>query len=69
MLPSRTGVYWTMCCWAKMKAEGLLSLPGDVTSGDIAEPESTVAEEKKPAAKQAKAVAAAVAEKVNQESM
>ena len=42
---------------------------GDVTSGDIAEPETTVAEGKKPAARQAKAVAAAVAEKVNQESM
>jgi len=51
------------------KAENRRRLFGDVTSGDIAEPETTVAEEKKPAAKQAKAVAAAVAEKVNQESM
>ena len=51
------------------KAENRRSLFGDVTSGDIAEPETTVEEEKKPAAKQAKAVAAAVAEKVNQESM
>ncbi len=51
------------------KAENRRRLFGDVTSGDIAEPETTVAEEKKPAAKQAKAVAVAVAEKVNQESM
>lgn len=51
------------------KAENRRRLFGDVTSGDIAEPETTVAEEKKPAARQAKAVAAAVAEKVNQESM
>ena len=51
------------------KAENRRRLFGDVTSGDIAEPETTVEEEKKPAAKQAKAVAAAVAEKVNQESM
>ena len=51
------------------KAENRRRLFGDVTSGDIAEPEMTVEEEKKPAAKQAKAVAAAVAEKVNQESM
>lgn len=51
------------------KAENRRRLFGDVTSGDIAEPETTVAEEKKPAAKQAKAVAAAVAEKVKQESM
>lgn len=51
------------------KAENCRRLFGDVTSGDIAEPETTVAEEKKPAARQAKAVAAAVAEKVNQESM
>ena len=51
------------------KAENRRRLFGDVTSGDIAEPEPTVAEEKKPAARQAKAVAAAVAEKVNQESM
>ena len=47
------------------KAENRRRLFGDVTSGDIAEPETTVAEEKKPAARQAKAVA----EKVNQESM
>lgn len=47
------------------KAENRRRLFGDVTSGDIAEPETTVAEEKKPAARQAKAVAAAVAEKVN----
>ena len=47
------------------KAENRRRLFGDVTSGDIAEPETTVAEEKKPAAKQAKAEA----EKVNQESM
>ena len=51
------------------KAENRRRLFGDVTSGDIAEPETTVEEEKKPAARQAKAVAAAVAEKVNQESM
>ena len=51
------------------KAENRRRLFGDVTSGDIAEPETTVAEGKKPAARQAKAVAAAVAEKVNQESM
>ena len=51
------------------KAENRRRLFGDVTSGDIAEPETTVPEEKKPAARQAKAVAAAVAEKVNQESM
>lgn len=51
------------------KAENRRRLFGDVTSGDIAEPETTVAEEKKPAARQAKAVAVAVAEKVNQESM
>ena len=51
------------------KAENRRRLFGDVTSGDIAEPETTVAEEKKPAARQAKAVVAAVAEKVNQESM
>ena len=51
------------------KAENRRRLFGDVTSGDIAEPETTVEEEKKPSAKQAKAVAAAVAEKVNQESM
>ena len=51
------------------KAENRRRLFGDVTSGDIAEPETTVAEVKKPAARQAKAVAAAVAEKVNQESM
>ena len=51
------------------KAENRRRLFGDVTSGDIAEPETTVEEEKKPAAKQAKAVAVAVAEKVNQESM
>ena len=51
------------------KAKNRRRLFGDVTSGDIAEPETTVAEEKKPAARQAKAVAAAVAEKVNQESM
>ena len=51
------------------KAENRRRLFGDVTSGDIAEPETTVEEEKKPADKQAKAVAAAVAEKVNQESM
>lgn len=51
------------------KAENRRRLFGDVTSGDIAEPETTVVEEKKPAARQAKAVAAAVAEKVNQESM
>ena len=51
------------------KAENRRRLFGDVTSGDIAEPETTVAEEKTPAARQAKAVAAAVAEKVNQESM
>lgn len=51
------------------KAENRRRLFGDVTSGDIAEPETTVAEEKKPVARQAKAVAAAVAEKVNQESM
>ena len=51
------------------QAENRRRLFGDVTSGDIAEPETTVAEEKKPAARQAKAVAAAVAEKVNQESM
>lgn len=51
------------------KAENRRRLFGDVTSGDIAEPETTVAEEKKTAARQAKAVAAAVAEKVNQESM
>ena len=51
------------------KAENRRRLFGDVTSGDIAEPETTVEEEKKPAAKQAKAVAAAVAEKVNPESM
>lgn len=51
------------------KAENRRRLFGDVTSGDIAEPETTVAEEKKPADRQAKAVAAAVAEKVNQESM
>ena len=51
------------------KAENRRRLFGDVTSGDIAEPETTVAEEKKPAARQAKAVAAAVAEKVNQDSM
>ena len=51
------------------KAENRRRLFGDVTSGDIAEPETTVAEEKKPAARQAKAVAAAVAEKVNQEYM
>ncbi len=51
------------------KAENRRRLFGDVTSGDIAEPETTVAEEKKQAARQAKAVAAAVAEKVNQESM
>lgn len=51
------------------KAENRRRLFGDVRSGDIAEPETTVAEEKKPAARQAKAVAAAVAEKVNQESM
>ena len=51
------------------KAENRRRLFGDVTSGDIGEPETTVAEEKKPAARQAKAVAAAVAEKVNQESM
>ena len=50
------------------KAENRRRLFGDVTSGDIAEPETTVPEEK-PAARQAKAVAAAVAEKVNQESM
>ncbi len=49
------------------KAENRRRLFGDVTSGDIAEPETTVEEEKKPAARQA--VAAAVAEKVNQESM
>ena len=51
------------------KAENRRRLFGDVTSGDIAEPETTVAEGKKTAARQAKAVAAAVAEKVNQESM
>ena len=51
------------------KAENRRRLFGDVTSGDIAEPETTVEEEKKPAAKQSKAVAVAVAEKVNQESM
>ena len=51
------------------KAENRRRLFGDVTSGDIAEPETTVEEEKKPAAKLAKAVAVAVAEKVNQESM
>jgi putative ABC transport system ATP-binding protein len=51
------------------KAENRRRLFGDVTSGDIAEAETTVAEGKKPAARQAKAVAAAVAEKVNQESM
>lgn len=51
------------------KAENRRRLFGDVTSGDIAEPETTVPEKKKPAARQAKAVAAAVAEKVNQESM
>lgn len=51
------------------KAENRRRLFGDVTSGDIAEPETTVPEEKKTAARQAKAVAAAVAEKVNQESM
>ena len=51
------------------KAENRRRLFGDVTSGEIAEPETTVAEEKKTAARQAKAVAAAVAEKVNQESM
>ena len=51
------------------KAENRRRLFGDVTSGDIAEPETTVEEDKKPAARQAKAVAAAVAEKVNQESM
>ena len=51
------------------KAENRRRLFGDVTSGDIAEPKTTVAEGKKPAARQAKAVAAAVAEKVNQESM
>ena len=51
------------------KAETRRRLLGDVTRGDSAEPETTVAEEKKPAARQAKAVAAAVAEKVNQESM
>lgn len=51
------------------KAENRRRLFGDVTSGDIVEPETTVEEEKKPAARQAKAVAAAVAEKVNQESM
>ena len=51
------------------KAENRRRLFGDVTSGDIAEPETTVPEETKPAARQAKAVAAAVAEKVNQESM
>ena len=51
------------------KAENRRRLFGDVTSGDIAEPDTTVEEEKMPAAKQAKAVAAAVAEKVNQESM
>ena len=51
------------------KAENRRRLFGDVTSGDIAEPETTVPEEKKPAARQAKAVAAAVAEKVNQASM
>ena len=43
------------------KAENRRRLFGDVTSGDIAEPETTVAEGKKPAARQAKAVAAAVA--------
>ena len=51
------------------KAENRRRLFGDVTSGDIAEPETTVAEEKKPAARQAKAVVAAVAEKVNHESL
>ena len=51
------------------KAENRRRLFGDVTSGDIAEPDTTAAEGKKPAARQAKAVAAAVAEKVTQESM
>ncbi|MFQ9680104.1 MAG: hypothetical protein ACLRZH_08420 [Ruthenibacterium lactatiformans] len=46
LLPSRTGVCWTMCCWAKTKAENRRRLFGDVTSGDIAEPETTVEEEK-----------------------
>ena len=50
------------------KAENRRRLFGDVTSGDIAEPETTVAEEKNRQPGRQRP-AAAVAEKVNQESM
>ena len=51
------------------KAENRRRLFGDVTSGDIAEPETTVPEEKKQAKRQAKTVAAAVTEKVIQKAL